>query len=96
MEQTRKIAENVKNGNIQVSEEVKESFLPQFERSEEETKALLAENSPNDEVAVWPVVSAIRSVSIYCNWRLRKLNGNKSFKNIGRPLMKRRSLKLLP
>ena len=26
----------------------------------------------------------------------KKLNGNKSFKNIGRPLMKRRSLKLLP
>lgn len=57
MEQTLKIAENVKNGNIQVSEEVKESFLPQFERSEEETKALLAENSPNDEVAVWPVLA---------------------------------------
>ena len=46
MEQTLKIAENVKNGNIQVSEEVKESFLPQFERSEEETKALLAEKQP--------------------------------------------------
>ena len=47
----------MKTGNSQVSEEVTESFLPQFERSEEETKALLAENSPNDEVAVWPVLA---------------------------------------
>ena len=57
MEQTLQIAEKVKNGTIPVSEEVKASFLPQFERSKEETDALLAENSPNDEVVIWPVLA---------------------------------------
>lgn len=57
MEQTLQIAEKVKNGTIPVSEEVKESFLPQFERGKEETDALLAENSPNDEVVIWPVLA---------------------------------------
>ena len=56
MEQTLAIAENVRNGNLEVPKETKDSFLSQFDMSEAE-KAAADQKEANEEAVIWPVLA---------------------------------------
>ena len=56
MEQTLAIAENVRNGNLEVPKEMKDSFLSQFDMSEAE-KAAADQKEANEEAVIWPVLA---------------------------------------
>ena len=56
MEQTLAIAENVRNGNLEVPKEMKDSSLSQFDMSEAE-KAAADQKEANEEAVIWPVLA---------------------------------------
>ncbi|WP_455619277.1 alpha/beta hydrolase [Eisenbergiella sp.] len=56
MKQTLAIAENVRNGNLAVPKEMKDSFLSQFDMSEEE-KAAADQKKVNEEAVIWPALA---------------------------------------
>lgn len=56
MEQTLAIAENVRNGRLAVSEEMRDGFLAQFDMSEAE-KAAADQKEANEEAVIWPVLA---------------------------------------
>ena len=57
LEQTANIVEAVRNGTMSLTEDARRALLEQMEAGERENEKRINEQTPNEEVAIWPVLT---------------------------------------
>ena len=92
MEQTLAIAENVRNGNLEVPKEMKDSFLSQFDMSEAEKAAADQEGS---ERRGCNLAGACPSVAEDSAWLIKNRSGHQDKNNQNKKESVSRKLSML-